>query len=173
MSDSDEFTREDLVAYLDGELTEVECQAIETSLADNKKMRTEIDALSKTWQMLDEIDPVRASEEFSRKTLNSIAAVKTEEPAKSQFNWRAFVGPILAAAFVIMAGIGGFLLTNQPLSKSSRANILASKQSAQDMELIRKLHVYQALLADSPGDDSPDQTVEFVRLLQERGLFNE
>ena len=60
--------RENLVAYLDGELDEVETQEIERTLAHSLEARHEVDMLTRTWELLDTLPKSKASEEFSERT---------------------------------------------------------------------------------------------------------
>ena len=169
MSDPNDFTREDLVAYLDGELPEQESQAIEESLGKNEALRSEVDSLSKTWQMLDELVPVRASEEFSAKTLASLATVKNEEPTRRRIDWRELVAPCTGISLVALSAVLMFLLTNRPLSSTAAEELRLEATAVEDFELIKSLHVYQAIRADNNDDATSD--VEFVRELHANGAF--
>jgi hypothetical protein len=64
--------RADLVAYLDGELGEIESRVIATKLTQSVTARREIEALQKTWELLDHLPLPRASEALSQKTLTEV-----------------------------------------------------------------------------------------------------
>ena len=64
--------RENLVAYLDGELGEADSRVIATKLTQSVTARREIEALQKTWEMLDHLPLPRASEALSQKTLTEV-----------------------------------------------------------------------------------------------------
>lgn len=62
--------RANLVAYLDGELTEFESQQIASKLTQSVSGRHESDSLKRTWELLDYLPRVRASDDFSTRTLS-------------------------------------------------------------------------------------------------------
>ncbi len=68
--------RENLVAYLDGELDDSATQNIEQVLAESVVARHDVDMLSRTWDLMNVLPGVKASEEFTRKTLSSIRAAE-------------------------------------------------------------------------------------------------
>ena len=61
--------RANLVAYLDGELNEAESRAIATKLTQSVTARREIEALTRTWELLDALPRPHASEDFTQRTL--------------------------------------------------------------------------------------------------------
>jgi hypothetical protein len=91
--------RSNLVAYLDGELNEAESRAIATKLTQSITGRREIEALQKTWEMLDQLPMPRASESLTQRTLTEVgrlslpgeklanAAAKTVRHAVRMFAW--------------------------------------------------------------------------------------
>jgi len=64
--------RDNLVAYLDGELNEAEAQAIATKLTHSATARREIEILGKTWELLDHLPRPLAPEDFTERTLNNV-----------------------------------------------------------------------------------------------------
>ncbi len=64
--------RANLVAYLDGELNEAESRAIATKLTQSVTARREIEALTRTWELLDALPRPRASEDFTHRTLTEV-----------------------------------------------------------------------------------------------------
>ena len=54
--------KEDLVAYLDGELDEQASQDIEQTLAQSPAARREVEALARTWKLLRVLPEVKASD---------------------------------------------------------------------------------------------------------------
>jgi anti-sigma factor RsiW len=64
--------RENLVAYLDGELDESQAEEVEQGLKDSVVARHDVEMLSRTWDLLNFLPGVKASEEFSRKTLSTV-----------------------------------------------------------------------------------------------------
>lgn len=95
--------RENLVAYLDGELSEEETQDIEQVLASSEVARHEVDMLSRSWDLIGVLPSTKASEEFTRKTLSSLRAAEAE---------RSFVSPEFrrnVKRLTILAGWGAVL----------------------------------------------------------------
>jgi anti-sigma factor RsiW len=68
--------RSNLVAYLDGELNDAESRRIATKLTQSLTARREVDALQKTWELLDLLPRPKASEDFTARTLT----VATQQP---------------------------------------------------------------------------------------------
>lgn len=61
--------RTNLVAYLDGELNEAETRALATKLTLSITARRELEALERTWELLDSLPRPRASAELTTRTL--------------------------------------------------------------------------------------------------------
>lgn len=64
--------RANLVAYLDGELTEAESQSIATKLTHSTTARHEVDGLEKTWELLDYLARPKASPDLTTQTLTEV-----------------------------------------------------------------------------------------------------
>jgi anti-sigma factor RsiW len=64
--------RGNLVAYLDGELDEVDSRAIATKLTQSVTARREIEMLQKTWELLEHLPRPRASGAFTQRTLTEV-----------------------------------------------------------------------------------------------------
>ena len=64
--------RANLVAYLDGELNEAESRALATKLTQSATARRDLEALQKTWDLLDLLPRPRASDDFTQRTLTQI-----------------------------------------------------------------------------------------------------
>ena len=62
--------RANLVAYLDGELNDAQSRSIATKLTQSLTARREVEALQKTWDMLDMLPRPQASEDFTFRTLS-------------------------------------------------------------------------------------------------------
>ena len=69
--------RANLVAYIDGELTEHESRVIATKLTQSATARREVDSLKKTWELLEYLPRPQASEAFPERTLTSIRSIET------------------------------------------------------------------------------------------------
>ena len=103
--------RSNLVAYLDGELNDAQARAIATKLTQSLTARREVDALQKTWEMLDLLPRPKASEDFTFRTL-SVTIQQGEgriASAASDLARRAGIGLALAAASAALFVLGYFL----------------------------------------------------------------
>jgi len=150
--------RSDLVAYLDGELAGAAVQEIEQTLAESPVARHEVEMLTRTWELLDTLPRAAASQEFIANTLTSIQALDHRTPlSEQQWYQRARRGVVVAGwvAGLAMASAVGFLITSRWIPDKSAALI-------RDFPVIRELDTYTEI-----------DNVEFLRELQESGLFDE
>jgi anti-sigma factor RsiW len=99
--------RDELVAYLDGEMDAAGQQRVETRLSLEPKVRAEVDALKKTWEMLDYLPRAEPTAEFSTRTIEAVSGLRPARGGRPLPRWAR--GTAWAAALVA-AGILGFLL---------------------------------------------------------------
>ena len=71
--------RSNLVAFIDGELGEAETQAISTKLAHSVTARRELDALKRSWELLDHLTKPVASEALATRTLTSARGLVSKD----------------------------------------------------------------------------------------------
>ncbi len=64
--------RENLVAYLDGELSTEASRAIATKLTQSVAARRDVETLLATWEALDQLERPRAPEDFASRTRTEI-----------------------------------------------------------------------------------------------------
>ncbi len=161
--------KEELVAYLDGELPDEAASRVEKSLVDDANVRRDVEQLTKTFDLLDLLPISQASARFAEKTLTAIrtqAEAPTTESAdnettsvKPQTNYsqRAIVWGIRAAAFtgLMFAATSGF---NGAFHQDSDP----IDELLTELPVIQRLDEYQEI-----GD------VEFLKSLSESGLFDE
>ena len=162
-------SKEELVAYLDGELPDEVASRVEKSLVDDANVRRDVEQLTKTFDLLDLLPTSQASDGFAEKTLTAIrtqadapkpeSTGKATSPVKTKSNYskRAKVWGIRAAAFIglMFAATSGFNGT--------------FKQNSEPMdELLTELPVIQRLDEYKEIGD-----VEFLKSLSESGLFDE
>jgi hypothetical protein len=76
MSDLTDQDREDLVAYLDGELDEERARAVEAKIAVDAHYRAEMAALKQTWELLDHLPRAEPSGTFTHRTLERLALTR-------------------------------------------------------------------------------------------------
>lgn len=149
--------RDNLCAYLDGELDEGLAQDIEKILTNNPVARNDVEMLTRTWELLDELPRPGASQQFTEKTLTSIKTMDVREPITEK-KWfdKARRGAIAAgwAAAVAASGLLGFFLTHNLVPSDARVLI-------HELPLIENIDVYAEV-----------DNIEFLRELNRSGLFN-
>jgi hypothetical protein len=79
-----EAERANLVAYLDRELSEAEAGAIATKLTQSVSARREVEALERTWELLDYLSRPKAPVDFTARTLT-----RADELAARGGRWAA------------------------------------------------------------------------------------
>lgn len=131
--------REDLVAYLDGELPDGKAQQIDQVLARSEVARYEVEALARTWELLDVLPTPKAPPEFTERTMTTLKVAEvpfdiTEQP---------WFGPLKKVAIVCVwiAALGasgwfGFRITNEWVANPTR-------QMLEDLPTLQKLDLYQ------------------------------
>lgn len=153
--------RENLVAYLDGELDDDEAAKVERLLAENPEAREAAELLSRTMALLDELPHVSTSQDFTARTLSAIQVVRAEEtPAKSRFErWSGPVRRTVVLCAVVVAlgaaGLVGYFSTTRWIPDPA-------EQLIRDLPLIENVDKY------SEVDD-----IAFLRALEKSELFNE
>lgn len=154
-----ESQRENLVAYLDGELADEESEQINTVLAKSPTARHDVEMLSRTVELLDLLPRPQPSEEFTRKTIASLRALA---PTKPPVDFKR-VAMSVRRALVLGAWMGalvlsvfaGYSLTNRWIP--SESDLLLD-----DLQVIEQFDKYREV---------PDMT--FLRELHKRGGLND
>src|SRR5581483_2477047 len=82
--------RANLVAYLDGELNDAESRALATKLTQSATARREVEALERTWELLEYLPRPPASEQLTARTLSEVQLLsmqgdRFESAARSAF----------------------------------------------------------------------------------------
>jgi hypothetical protein len=151
--------RENLTAYLDGELDETATQEIEQVLAVSEVARHEIDMLSRAWDMLNVLPTHKASEEFTQRTMTSLRAAEHAGPsAAGEIVYRhARRGAVLAlwAGVLGLCVYAGFMATNHWVPNES-------EQLLDDYPIVDNLDKYLEV-----GD------IEFLQELQSKRTFSD
>lgn len=103
--------RANLVAYVDGELTEAEARSLSTKLTHSPTARREADLLRKTWDALDKLERPHVTDQFQDRTLTYIRSLEVDRAAR----FTPLIAPAatalkLAACAVaaLAAGVGGY-----------------------------------------------------------------
>ena len=150
--------RENLVAYLDGELDEVSTQDIEQTLARSPEARHEVDMLTRTWELLDTLPKSKASDEFSERTLSSIKVEDIKQSEAGWFHsaiWRRRMSMVCWGLGLIVAASAAFSVFRYGISDESEPLV-------EELPLIQNYNVY-----------SDVKDIEFLQELQKSGLFDE
>src|SRR5437764_5906332 len=114
----DDAQREDLVAYLDGELDEETARALEAKLSLDSAVRAEADQLRRTWELLDYLPKAEPSASFTHRTLDRVSALRPggAEPAGAgrRRPWLVGLGWAAAALLAVTVGYAGVHLVYPP-----------------------------------------------------------
>ena len=104
--------REELVAYLDGELDAEQSRRIEQCAAVEPEARRMLEEFDRTWHMLDELDAPATSEDFTPHDLGDGRRGRCRgcAEAKAQGPRRRLRAGLWAAAGLVGAAAAGFLL---------------------------------------------------------------
>ena len=156
--------RENLVAYLDGELEDPAAREIEQVLASSPVARHDVDMLSRTWDLVGELPHISVTREFTSKTLDSIAASRTGprvDPDAISRNSRRILGFALAGMILGAAGTIGFLATNRWIPNEAEEILndyeilmdLDKYREVGDLGNLRKLQEFREF--NEADDDSP------------------
>ena len=70
---------EEIVAYLDGELSEVENAQVERRLSTDEIYRRQMQGFDRVWSALDELPGVTAGDRFSKTTMEMVVVAAQEE----------------------------------------------------------------------------------------------
>ena len=130
--------RANLVAYLDGELDEVATLEVEKTLSESEEIRLEVEALSKTWELLDALPPVQASSQFTERTLQSLQTGSVSDSKRTLVSpavRRNLFGGLLAVGLASCAVLG-FYLANRGIPQRS-------DDLVRDLPVIENLDLYE------------------------------
>ena len=149
--------REELVAYLDGELSADESRQIERRLAEEPDTRRAMQELDRTWNLLDELETPAVDDGFTRTTMEmvALAAGKDAEQAKAEAPRRRRRRTLWTAAALAAAALAGFLAVAL-LTPDPNAELL------RDLPLLENLDQYHQV-----------DGIEFLELLVREKLFAE
>jgi len=149
--------REELVAYLDGELDAEQSRRIEQRAAVEPDARRMLEELDRTWHMLDELDTPATSEDFTCTTLEmvALAAADDAQKAKAERPRRRLRAGLWAAAGLVAAATAGFLIVTS-LIPDPNAQLL------QDLPILENYDQYHEI-----------GSIDFLRALNKENLFAE
>jgi anti-sigma factor RsiW len=147
--------RDNLVAYLDGELNEAETHAIEAKLTHSVSARHEVETLEKTWELLDYLPRPKASPELTSRTLSQATQASPDDHLLTVAKGTArHVGRVLIGAALVLASLGVGYLSTRWLWPNPTVRL------ARDLPLAEHLDEYQTV-----------GSFEFLKQLDESGVF--
>ncbi len=150
--------RENLVAYLDGELDDASTQKIEKTLAVSSVARHEVEMLEQTWELLEELPREKASADFTQRTMATVKVVdvKSNDRAKHWLT-RARKGLILSGwlTAITVSAVVGFAATRFWIPNET--DILVN-----DLPIIENLDAYHDV-----------DSIEFLKEMHRHGVMNE
>jgi anti-sigma factor RsiW len=150
-------TLEELVAYLDGELTPQESRAVEEKLARDETYRLRLRDLQQADDVLDVLPRADVDENFTRSTVEIVALrveddIEEQEQQTSRTRWWSLGG--LALGVLVALGVGyGVVgtLVSRPNEKLLR-----------DLPVIDNIDLYRHA-----------ESIEFLRRLDHEQLFED
>jgi hypothetical protein len=160
--------REELIAYLDGELDARSARRVEEQLTRDARLRAEAESLRQAWQFLDYLPETKPSASFTSQTLQRLSGIQA--PAQVD------VVPLTGRRWVPLAAWTGLALAAAVLSYLSvaasarkapkeRANLPAdtaqkAELSAEDW-LAQQPKAYRDELARLPAETKASRIAEF------------
>ena len=117
---------EDLVAYLDGELSAEESRRVEERLADDAGSRRQLRDLDQAWEALDALPATAVADDFARTTIEMVAldAKKAQGQQVAELVTRQLARRWWWGLGAAMALLGGFVAARW-LLPSADATLLA------------------------------------------------
>ncbi|CAN5131213.1 hypothetical protein BH10PLA2_BH10PLA2_09820 [soil metagenome] len=165
--------RDNLVAYLDGELDERTVRALEAKLSRDALARAELEALKRTYNLLDFLPRGEASSQFASNTIDRLATVppatvaadaessfNERKPLKMPSRWPLLVGwscAIFFAAFLSYFMTRAYWLRKRPVTPIDTDAALV-----QDLRVIENKRLF----------DHVDE-INFLRSLDVSNLFSD
>ncbi|WP_437186357.1 anti-sigma factor family protein [Planctomicrobium sp. SH668] len=158
--------RDNLTAYLDGELDENSTRRIESILTSSSVARNDVEILARTYDLLDLLPKPKGGTEFTERTMSTVKQESVRKPI-SEHKWFGTVrtaGILLGItlAFLISSSVG-FLLTNQIFARSDDLLLdqypliqnLDSYQKVHSVEFLNELAAQRQLLEQIRGASTP------------------
>ncbi len=105
--------KDNLVAYLDGELNERDMQELDDVLTRHPDARADVEQLRQTWDLLDVLPRPTVTEEFSAQTLATIQVIRDDEPAAASRWPRRGLLAIVWILLLSVSGVAGVLLVDR------------------------------------------------------------
>jgi anti-sigma factor RsiW len=146
---------DDLVAYLDGELSVELSRELERRLSHDADLRRRLQQHQAAWDLLDDVPRPEVGESFTRTTIEMVAVTAADDVQKSEQDSRRrrkMAWAVALGAWAIIAG-GAFAIVHFVYSSPNR-------QLVEDLPILENLDAYRNV-----------QDVEFLRSLARENLF--
>jgi hypothetical protein len=133
--------RANLVAFLDGEVDETLAQSLEEKVTRSVSVRREVEALEKTWGMLDWLPRPEAPADFASQTITRIHSRALEvEALEGRLRWGVgLVAKVMAWAACILAAVGiGFASVRYAWADPSR-DLINNLDCVENLETYRSI----------------------------------
>ncbi len=150
--------REDLVAYLDGELPDEEVQQIDHIIARSEVARHEVEALARTWEMLDVLPSAKASDDFASKTMTNLKVMEAPFILEDQWWYPYFRRAAVICGWLLCLGFSGWL--GFQITRNWVPN--PDDELLKDLPVIENLDQYQDV-----------REIEFLNLLKQSSVFDD
>ena len=147
---------EELVAYLDGELSPEQSQQVETRLGIDPEYRQRLRQLEHTWELLDELPPTDPTASFTRSTMEMVVNCATRDHNQRRRNF--FMLPLRIA---VMLGLP-LILAGATYGVTRWYQSLPYAELLKDLPVIENVDVY-----------TKAERIEFLEMLRQEGLFVE
>jgi anti-sigma factor RsiW len=147
---------EELVAYLDGELSAEQNQVVEQRLSSDPDYRERLRELEKTWDLLDELPAGEPTQSFTQSTLELVLSEDTQlQLKKRRTSWTLPLRVLAFSALPLALFGSAFAATrywqNQPY-----------RQLLQDLPVIENVDMFTKV-----------EDLRFLELLEQEGLFGD
>ncbi|MFH5802452.1 hypothetical protein [Alienimonas sp. DA493] len=158
--------RDDLVAYLDGELEGEANDRISKALASSPVARNEVEMLTRTWDLLDLLPAANPDRNFTERTLAAARSLDESVPLSERPAVHVARGAVLVAVWVVglaAAGAVGYLAAAEWAPGPNDALVrdepvlrdLPRLRDAQSEAFLKELS-RSGVLVDLPPDLNPD-----------------
>jgi anti-sigma factor RsiW len=168
MAGLNEREREEISAFLDGELDAKRARAVEARINVDPTARAEADALRRTSELLDFLPKPEPSATFTSRTLERLAVPLTQKAPAVRPRWRRWALGLAWAAAVLLAAAGGFALAGRLWRPPEPAPVAVQETPDVDGTLERHLRVIRNQKLYELADD-----LETLRALDQPDLFGD
>lgn len=133
--------REELVAYLDGELSDPDASRVEARISLDPAARAEAEGLRRTWALLDCLPRPEPSPAFTHQTLQRISAVRSARPT-GQRAWPRRLAWVAAGLLAGALGVAtGRFVPNRAAPASPPS--IPDEELARDLGAVENRRLYQ------------------------------